>query len=223
MVLSQMRDQPRSICRLRLKRVDSSARPDQHGGQQGEIAEIRPRIDKMVSRPKQPLDQPRGVQLVEPIGHAAIGIGRQIELKSQSIGGGKRVAPLRAGSRPADEPGQPIAAALGRRNAAITAQRCFGEGAHHESNSNDSRAMTNGRFWPMFSSNPAAIKLATRLLPPELTKGSVSPVTGMSLRQTIRFKNVCPANIATTPTATSRPKGSRVFDAISMPAVNKIA
>jgi hypothetical protein len=37
--------------------------------------------------------------------------------------------------------------------------------ANH-SNSNASFAITSGRFWPMFSSSPAAMKLATRLLPP---------------------------------------------------------
>jgi hypothetical protein len=32
--------------------------------------------------------------------------------------------------------------------------------------SNESRAITTGRFCPMLSSNPAAMKLAIRLLPP---------------------------------------------------------
>ena len=50
-------------------------------------------------------------------------------------------------------------------------------------------------------------------------KGKVTPVTGMSLVVTMRLRKVWPAKSATTPTARSLPKGSRVPAAISMPGV----
>src|SRR5206468_9447207 len=139
---------------------------------------------------KQPLDQPRGVQLVHAVRHADVGIRRQIQPHAKSIGRDERVHPLLARTQLADEMREMKSPAFGRRQAAVHPQRSFSGGANHRSYSNESRATTNGRFWPIFSSNPAAMKLATKLDPPELTNGSVSPVTAISLRQTMRLKNV---------------------------------
>ena len=60
-------------------------------------------------------------------------------------------------------------------------------------------------------------KLATELLPPELTNGRFIPVIGVNPRFMPMLINICVAIMATTPTASNRPKGSEVRADISNP------
>ena len=120
-------DQSCAVGGMRLKRINAPFRSDDLRAQHREISEIRPRIDEMIAGLKHPLDQPRGVQLIEPVRHAAIGIRRQIQPQAKAIGRRTNVSTpfLARCASVADELRETISTALGRRDAAVQPQRSF--------------------------------------------------------------------------------------------------
>ena len=69
---------------MRLKRIHASAGPNELGGEEREISDVRARVDEMVARLEEFLDQPSGVELIQPVRHRNVRIRRKVQLEAQA-------------------------------------------------------------------------------------------------------------------------------------------
>ena len=124
--------------------VDASTRPDGFRRKEREIADVRAAVDERIAGTKQAAKHASRVQLVQPEGHAAVGIGAEIEMEPQVVRRSKERHSIVRRMKAAGEAGQAVPAVAGQRNAAVRAQQRIDAARHqratHQSESSVMRA-----------------------------------------------------------------------------------